>query len=167
MRTKIIIFLSFLLSGCMTIATFEDSVRYQVIKSNSISGGYAVYQLSDDLYQVYYATNPQWVRLGNEKYGETVWLYLSVTAAGLTLQQGYDYFVIINNSTASDRALDEQVAAVNQIGWGNVHFLTIRLGKGKVPQGVERAYAASQYLMLQELRILGDEYMRMQQQNAQ
>lgn len=170
MRNIIIFCLMILLSGCASFASLSSSVRYQLVES--ISGGYATYRVSDELYQVYYTTNPQWNKITAEEYSKKITTYQRVRAAILTLEQGYDFFVIINSSSANDRGLDESNAANNLVGWGMVHFLTIRLGKGKLQsgaadiKGVGRAFDARLFLNIMKTLNEVQEYFQRQQKTG-
>ncbi len=138
MRKILIVLLVVTLAGCVT---FDESVRFQPIQS--INGGYAEYQLYEDVWQIYYTTTPVWRRLGKGEAIKTAVQYLNMHASVITYDTGYDYFVPLNNSLTSERALDGNVAAVNSYGWGDVCFLTIKMGKGKMPKGVNAINAAN------------------------
>ena len=127
---KIVIFLA-ILSGC---AGFEESMRYQPM--NSLKGGYADYKLSKNVWQIYYIANNNWGFISGKSYLERMANYLTRRAITITKKNGYDYFTILNVSISDKRALDILVKehVVKHQGvpiW--VHYMTIRMGRGRIP----------------------------------
>lgn len=77
------------LAGCAT----TGSTPYQPASSaNAVKGGYSETRLAEDRWSVNFAGN----RLTSREQVETFLLY---RAAELTLQQGYDWFVIVDKDT--------------------------------------------------------------------
>ncbi len=81
--------LALTLVGCAT----SGSTPYQAASSaNAVQGGYSEVRLAEDRYAVTFAGN----RLTSREQVESSLLY---RAAELTLQQGYDWFVIVDKET--------------------------------------------------------------------
>lgn len=76
---------STVLSGCMT------ATPYQPVTSSS-SGGYSDQQIEENRFQVSFRGNSLTSR-------ETVERYLLFRAAELTLQRGYDHFILVSKDT--------------------------------------------------------------------
>jgi len=80
-----------LLSSCMTPTPYQPEVRGQ-----RIHGGYSEEQLGDNRYRVSFDGNTLTSR-------ERVESYLLYRAAELTLQNGFDWFRIVDRETERDR----------------------------------------------------------------
>jgi hypothetical protein len=81
--------LGLILAGCAT----SGSTPYQPVSSaNAVQGGYSEVRLAEDRYSVSFAGN----RLTSREQVESFLLY---RAAELTLERGYDWFVIVDRET--------------------------------------------------------------------
>lgn len=86
------------LAGCAG----SGSTPYQPVSSaNAVQGGYFDVRLSEDRYRVTFAGN----RLTSREQVESFLLY---RAAELTLQRGYDWFVIIDKETEREVERDRR-----------------------------------------------------------
>ncbi|WP_156378446.1 MULTISPECIES: hypothetical protein [unclassified Phenylobacterium] len=83
--------LSGLLAACTTATPYQPNVAGQ-----SVSGGYSEQQLEADRFRVTFAGNSLTSR-------ETVEGYLLYRAAELTVQQGFDWFSVVDRNTEADR----------------------------------------------------------------
>ncbi|WP_324826635.1 CC0125/CC1285 family lipoprotein [Qipengyuania zhejiangensis] len=79
-----------LLIGCMTATPYQPEIRGQ-----AVSGGYSEQRLSANSFRVNFAGNSLTSR-------DRVEGYLLYRAAELTLQSGFDYFVIVDRLTERD-----------------------------------------------------------------
>lgn len=83
--------LTALLGACTTATPYQPNIPGQ-----SVQGGYSEQQVEADRFRVTFAGNSLTSR-------ETVEGYLLYRAAELTVQQGYDWFSIIDRNTETDR----------------------------------------------------------------
>ncbi|MDP3854540.1 hypothetical protein [Phenylobacterium sp.] len=80
-----------LVSACATATPYQPNIPGQ-----SISGGFSEHRLEADRFKVTFAGNSLTSR-------DTVEAYLLFRAAELTVQQGYDWFSIVERETERDR----------------------------------------------------------------
>jgi len=146
-----------LLAGCITPTPYRPAV--------GPGPGYREQQIEDDRYRVTFRGNRVTPR-------ETVETYLLYRAAELTLERGFDYFVVTERATATETSYDVSVFPVygyyphGHFGFGfhrfpyyaygypwayNVHYRHDRefeaiayivLRRGEKPEGSEYAYDA-------------------------
>lgn len=90
-----------LLSACATVTPYQPL---------SEGEGYAEQRIESTRYRVSFAGNSITPR-------ETVENYLLFRAAELTLQQGYDYFVLTGGDTDSQTRYQQTVSAFGGFGW--------------------------------------------------
>ncbi len=79
------------LSACATATPYQPNIRGQ-----QVSGGFSETQLEPDRFRVNFAGNSLTSR-------ETVEGYLLFRAAELTVQEGYDWFAVVDRNTETDR----------------------------------------------------------------
>lgn len=80
-----------LVSACATATPYQPNIPGQ-----SISGGFSEHRLESDRFKVTFAGNSLTSR-------DTVEAYLLFRAAELTVQQGYDWFSVVERETERDR----------------------------------------------------------------
>ena len=80
-----------LLSACATATPYQPNIPGQ-----SVSGGYSEQRIEANRFRVNYTGNSLTSR-------ETVEGYLLFRAAELTVQEGYDWFAIVDRNTETDR----------------------------------------------------------------
>jgi len=100
-----------LLSACATVTP------YQPLKEGE---GYTEQRIESTRYRVSFAGNSITPR-------ETVENYLLFRAAELTLQQGYDYFVLTGSDTDSQTRYQQTVSAFGGFGWYS-HYPVFDIG---------------------------------------
>lgn len=110
-----------LLAGCATVTP------YQPMKNGQ---GYGDQRIENNRYRINFAGNSTTPR-------ETVENYLLFRAAELTLQQGYDYFVMSGSDTEKQTRYQQTVSAVGGYGWYSRYY-----GLGT---GVSTAYPVNEY----------------------
>jgi len=100
-----------LLSACATVTP------YQPLREGE---GYTEQRIESTRYRVSFAGNSITPR-------ETVENYLLFRAAELTLQQGYDYFVLTGSDTDSQTRYQQTVSAFGGFGWYS-HYPAFDIG---------------------------------------
>ncbi len=111
-----------LLAGCAT------TTPYQAMHNGE---GYGDQRIESNRYRVSFAGNSTTPR-------ETVENYLLFRAAELTLQQGYDYFVMAGTDTEAQTRYQQTVSAFGGYGWYSRYS-----GLGT---GVSTAYPVTEYM---------------------
>ncbi len=83
--------LSGLLAACTTATPYQPNIRGQ-----AVSGGFSEQRIEPNRFRVNFAGNSLTSR-------ETVEGYLLFRAAELTVQEGYDWFAVVDRNTEADR----------------------------------------------------------------
>ncbi|HSW13811.1 MAG TPA: hypothetical protein VLI06_13285 [Solimonas sp.] len=101
------------LIGALTLAACASTLTpYQPLKEGQ---GYSEQRIESSRYRIGFAGNSATPR-------ETVENYLLFRAAELTLQQGYDYFVMTSTDTESQTRYQQSVSVFAGSGWYPRHY---------------------------------------------
>ncbi|HEX8300174.1 CC0125/CC1285 family lipoprotein [Sphingomonas sp.] len=92
------------LGGCMTATPYQPATGYS-------ANGYSDQQLEDDRFQVNFRGNSLTSR-------ETVERYLLFRAAELTLQRGFDHFILVSKDTETRTTRYREPSAFGAGPWG-------------------------------------------------
>lgn len=94
------------LAGCVTATPYQPAAGY--------GDGYAEQKLEDNRYKVTFAGNSSTPR-------QTVENYLLYRAAEITLQNGYDYFLMVDKDTEADTRYNQTYTGFGY-GYGWYHW---------------------------------------------
>ena len=125
----LVIFSLFLLSGCVAATPYQPM---------GFRGGYSDSQLQNDKFQVSFSGN---MKLTQAKARQ----YALRRAAEVTLNNGFDYFMVEENQDISHAFVSGNDGDI--IGGSKPEaILNIHCGKGKKPENTQGAYDAQELL---------------------
>jgi hypothetical protein len=131
----------FILSGLTLSGCSIGGQRY--LKLNSYGEGYSDVQLDANTFSVTFSGNA-------ETTHDIVQTYLLYRCAEITVQSGYDYFVV------SDRNIQEKKAKLTLMPMGYTAVATIKVFKGEKPSDNPNAYNAKELMQRLEPQIKGN-----------
>lgn len=120
----------------LSLSIINCATKY---KSKYWKGGYADTKIQEDTYQVSFSGNAY---ISAEK----VWVYLLYRCAEITVNNGCDYFIILQGKDDSGQMLVGSVSSSGYISGGTMNkakmIALIKCGKGPKPQNNVNAYDA-------------------------